>query len=83
RAACDATAVRAATAWPRPIGIAAPRLPIDRVHGLTPGAEGEQAHTMNWQPWKPDPDRPRPRRGGPHGRRSTARAARRRERAGA
>jgi len=46
-----------------------------------PGAEGEPVHTMNWQPWRRDPDRPRSRRGGPHGRRSAARAARRPERA--
>jgi len=45
-----------------------------------PGAEGESAHAVNWQPWRRDPDRPRPRRGGPHGRRSAARAARRPER---
>jgi hypothetical protein len=45
-----------------------------------PGTEGEPAHTMNWQPWRRDPDRPRPRRGGPHGPRLVHRAATRRER---
>jgi hypothetical protein len=48
-----------------------------------PGAEGEAAHSMNWQPWRRDPDSPRPRRGGPHGRRGARRAAARRERVGA
>jgi len=44
------------------------------------GSEGEPVHQMNWKPWR-RPDRPRPRRGGPHGHpHETARAARRRER---
>jgi len=43
------------------------------------GAEGEEAHQINWRPWR-RPDGPRPRRGGPHGTREAARAPRRRER---
>ena len=45
------------------------------------GAEGEPAHSMNWQPWRRT-DGPRPRRGGPHGGRlrRTARGSRRRDR---
>jgi hypothetical protein len=42
------------------------------------GSEGDEAPTY-WTPWR-RPGGPRPRRGGPHGRRETARAARRRER---
>jgi len=44
-----------------------------------PGSEGESAHQVNWRPWR-RPDRPRPRRGGPHRGREAVRAARRRER---
>lgn len=44
------------------------------------GAEGEPVHQLNWQPWRRDPDRPRPRRGGPHGSRIARRASKRRER---
>ena len=44
------------------------------------GSHGEPVHQpMNWQPWH-RPEGSRPRRGGPHGTRGTARAARRRER---
>jgi hypothetical protein len=45
------------------------------------GSEGEPVHHVNWTPWR-RPDRPRPRRGGPHGHpHEAARATRRRERA--
>jgi hypothetical protein len=44
------------------------------------GAEGEEAHEINWRPWH-RPEGPRPRRGGPHGSRTTPRAARRSDRA--
>jgi hypothetical protein len=44
------------------------------------GAGGEPVHSVNWQPWRRGPDRPRPRRGGPHGRRIARRAARPRDR---
>ena len=42
------------------------------------GPEEDEAQ-VNWTPWR-RPGGPRPRRGGPHGPRETARAARRRER---
>ena len=44
------------------------------------GSEGEPVHEMNWKPWRKDPNNPRPRRGGPHGRRAGARKSRRPER---
>jgi hypothetical protein len=43
------------------------------------GSDGEQVHEFNWKPWH-RPDGSRPRRGGPHGTRESARPARRRER---
>ena len=43
------------------------------------GADGEEAHVVNWRPWR-RPEGPRPRRGGPHGTRDAARVAKRRER---
>jgi hypothetical protein len=43
------------------------------------GSDGDEAQQVNWTPWR-RPSGPRPRRGGPHGSRETARAVRRRER---